>query len=68
MKLTKTYKCVNCEEIFDEDDAGTYSEMVGEFWGDPAYETFICCPHCRSDFLEEIDDEKEEEEEEVEDD
>lgn len=47
------YKCYDCDEIFDEDDAGSRSECVGEFWGSPAYESYMVCPNCGSDDLEE---------------
>lgn len=42
-------KCSDCGEVFNEEDAGTYQECVGEFWGAPAYQTYNCCPHCNSD-------------------
>ena len=46
------WRCCNCGCVFDPDDAKTYQECVGEFWGTPAYETFCCCPECGSDELE----------------
>lgn len=49
------YKCAYCGCIFDEEDAGTYSESRGEFWGEPCYETMLCCPECRSTDFEECD-------------
>ncbi len=58
------YKCLNCGEIFHEDDAGTYQESRGEFWGTPCNESMMCCPSCRSDDLDEYDEEEEGEEDE----
>lgn len=49
------YKCCDCDAIFDEEAAGTYSESRGEFWGSPCYESLICCPECRSKDIEECD-------------
>ena len=48
------YKCNDCEAEFDEPDS--YRECVGEFWGTPAYDDFPCCPVCKSDEIEEVDD------------
>ena len=48
-------KCCDCDAIFNEEDAGTYSESRGEFWGEPCYETMLCCPECRSTDFEECD-------------
>lgn len=42
-------KCYDCDAIFNEEDAGTHQECVGEFWGVPAYQTYNCCPYCFSD-------------------
>ena len=42
------YKCDDCGEIFDSDNAEETSECVGEFWGAPAYMKFMICPYCRS--------------------
>lgn len=52
------WKCYDCEAIFEE-PATTYQENVGDYWGAPAYETFDCCPKCKSDNIDEIDEEKE---------
>lgn len=46
-------KCYDCGEIFDEENADTVSENVGEFWGAPAYMNYNACPRCRSTDLEE---------------
>lgn len=51
------FKCCNCGCIFTENDAGTYQECVGEFWGAPAYETFMCCPECKSDEFDDYEEE-----------
>ena len=47
------YKCNECDSEFDE--LGSYKENIGEYWGIPVYETFYCCPHCKSDDYEEVD-------------
>lgn len=49
------YKCYNCGETFDEDDAEERRECVGEFWGSPAYDSVMICPECGSDEIEETD-------------
>lgn len=51
MLITK-YKCSDCGEIFDPDEAGTSHELVGEFWGTPAYNDYVACPRCGSTDLE----------------
>lgn len=57
------YKCYDCEAVFHEDDAGSYSESRGEFWGSPCYESMMCCPECGSTDFDEYNEEDEEEEE-----
>ena len=47
------FQCNECESLFYEPD--TYKECIGEFWGMPAYEEFGCCPVCKSDNFEEVD-------------
>lgn len=47
MAITPNYKCLNCNETFDEPDSR--QEYMGEFWGMPAYDTIYICPHCGSD-------------------
>lgn len=44
----KRYKCEECGAIFDEDEIARWEEYRGEFWGTPAYETEVGCPHCHS--------------------
>lgn len=51
------WKCYDCGATFEE--PATYQENVGDFWGAPAYESFDCCPNCKSDDIEDIDEEKE---------
>ena len=48
-------KCYECGHIFKEEDAGTRSENVGEFWGAPAYMDFNVCPECDSDEIDEFE-------------
>lgn len=52
-------KCYDCGNIFDEEDADTVSENVGEFWGSPAYMNYNACPKCRSTDLDEYEEEGE---------
>lgn len=47
------FQCNECESLFYEPD--TYRECMGEFWGMPAYEEFGCCPVCKSDNYEEVE-------------
>lgn len=49
----KKYKCCECGLVFNEDEADTRHDLVGEFWGAPAYMDFTICPKCGSDELEE---------------
>lgn len=48
-------KCCNCGEVFDIDECGQRLELVGEFWGSPAYDNVDVCPFCRSDDLEDYE-------------
>lgn len=45
--------CHECKNEFDESDMYHYRELVGEFWGAPAYQTYAVCPYCRSDNYDE---------------
>jgi len=60
-RMTMIYKCENCGRVFPEEQADTRKELVGEFWGAPAYKEYYCCPDCRSDEIEEYESEGEEE-------
>lgn len=53
------YRCCNCGREFDEEEARTRYENVGEFWGQPAYMETMVCPSCGSDEIEEIEEEEE---------
>ena len=55
-------KCYECGCIFDEDEADERSECVGEFWGSPAYQSFMVCPECGSDEIDDYEEENEEDE------
>jgi hypothetical protein len=48
-------RCGRCGSIFNSEDADTRPELVGEFWGSPAYIEIDICPECGSDDLEEIE-------------
>lgn len=58
------FKCCECDAIFEEDEADSRREYVGEFWGVPAYEDLMACPNCGSTDMEEYYEEIEEIEEE----
>lgn len=53
LEVCKMFRCNDCDAVFTEPD--TYRELIGEYWGTPAYETFGCCPECGSDDYEEVD-------------
>lgn len=55
-------KCLDCEEVFTEEDAYVVSEKVGEFWGAPAYMQYNACPNCHSTDVEEYYEEEGEDE------
>jgi DNA-directed RNA polymerase subunit RPC12/RpoP len=45
-----SYKCLNCNHIFEEGEEKVYTECMGECHGSPAYDTFRVCPVCGGDF------------------
>ena len=49
------YKCGNCGLVFNEDEADTRHENIGDFWGSPSYTDFVICPKCRSDEIGEFE-------------
>lgn len=52
--MSQKWICSDCGETFDEEDAGCYSEWEGE--GVMRGEiTYMCCPKCGSDSLEEAE-------------
>ena len=55
-------KCRECGEVFFKEDAGEVRDLVGEFWGAPAYITYLTCPVCRSTDTEEYEEPEEDEE------
>ena len=58
----RKYKCEDCGEIFNEDEAEVKKENQGEFWGAPAYQEFNVCPRCKSYCIERYTEEESEEE------
>ena len=40
------YRCLTCGAAFTGEDAKEYDEVIGDFWGTPALDTFRLCPHC----------------------
>lgn len=57
------YKCSDCDAIFDEEDAGSESSFAGYYGDQEAYEYFMCCPECGSDYIEEYEEPEEGDEE-----
>ena len=45
--------CEDCGRVFNEDELETTYENVGEFWGTPAYESYVTCPYCKSTYVSE---------------
>lgn len=43
-------KCFDCGLIFEEDDARSFTEFVGECHGEKVYETYAECPKCGGSF------------------
>lgn len=41
-------KCLECGNVFDDDEISYWSESRGEFWGEPCSEEMSGCPHCGS--------------------
>ena len=46
------YKCVECENLFEEGEQATWSEDRGEYWGAPSFEKMSGCPLCKGDYEE----------------
>ena len=40
------YRCLTCGAAFTGEDAKEYDEVIGDFWGTPALDTFRLCPRC----------------------
>ncbi len=49
------YRCCNCGAVFNKEDAKFRQEYVGEFWGIPTYDSYMECPECDSDELEDFE-------------
>ena len=45
-------KCLECGEVFEDDEVEQWKESRGEFWGVVAYETVSGCPACGGDYEE----------------
>ena len=52
-------KCSECERVFEESEIYWQRELIGEYWGMPAYDDIACCPHCSSDEIEEYEESEE---------
>lgn len=59
--MALNFKC-DCGCVFSEEECGNRRELVGEFWGVPAYQNFNCCPECGSEDFYELEEEEDEEE------
>lgn len=44
------FRCLECGNIFDEDEIKSISDYRGEFWGMPCYENVEVSPCCSGDF------------------
>lgn len=44
--------CLECGNVFDEDDIVSWSESRGEFWGVACSETVSGSPCCEGDYIE----------------
>jgi len=44
------FKCLDCGEVFSEDELLSWSEYRGECHGSPAYEKMCGCPSCKGDY------------------
>jgi len=51
------YVCNNCGRTFDETKVS--KELMGEYWGTPAYEYYDVCPYCGDSDIDEIEEEEE---------
>ena len=47
LEFDKKYVCLDCRKTFD--DPYRWEDRVGDYWGQPAYETHYSCPYCHSD-------------------
>ena len=43
-------KCLECGNVFDDDEISYWSESRGEFWGEPCSEEMSGCPYCGGDY------------------
>ena len=57
----RKYKCQDCDAVFTEDEAGSERDFVGYYGEQSAYQYYMTCPECGSDFIEEYIEEEEEE-------
>ena len=46
------YKCIECENLFEEGEQAVWQEDRGEFWGAPCNEQMTGCPVCRGVYEE----------------
>lgn len=45
-------KCLECGYVFNEGEELEVVDHVGDFWKDPAYQVYHCCPKCGGGFEE----------------
>ena len=46
------YCCIECGNVFDEEDVSTWKEGRGEYWGNPCSEDVCGCPNCAGNYVE----------------
>lgn len=51
--MNRTYKCTQCDYVFDHDERRTVVEKHGFY--DDVVETFSCCPCCGGNYEEVVD-------------
>lgn len=47
-------RCNNCHHVFDEDDAGRYVERESLSGRATVEQTFLICPHCGDEDIEDL--------------
>lgn len=47
------YRCLDCGAIFNGLELKEYDEVIGDFWGAPAFDSFMLCPYCDSENINE---------------
>ena len=45
-----SYKCCDCEHVFEAEEIASWEESRGVYWGTPCSENVSGCPHCHGDY------------------